>query len=62
MAKCHKKSGLAAWIEASIVLPDTVADSGPVNLWPIVRQALRQSRSHVTERPSLLAARRWMQN
>jgi phage terminase large subunit GpA-like protein len=32
--KTVKMSGLAAWIESNIRLPDTVAEPGPVHLWP----------------------------
>jgi len=37
MAKRKRKaSGLAAWIETNILLPDVVADPGPIRLSPYV--------------------------
>ena len=35
MARKHKATGLAAWIEANICLPQGLsAQPGPVHLWP----------------------------
>jgi hypothetical protein len=34
--------GISSWIERNIVLPETVADPGPVKLWPWQRERGRQ--------------------
>jgi hypothetical protein len=38
MSKKRAKTGLAAWIEANIVLPDVVAEPGPIKLAPYMRE------------------------
>ena len=61
MATSRKKTvllGLSAWIERNIRLPDTVAEPGPVHLWPWQREIADAIADPAIERVSLLKAAR----
>jgi phage terminase large subunit GpA-like protein len=58
MARRRIKGGLAAWIEANLRLPDTVAEPGPVKLWPWQREIADAISDPAYERVTMLKATR----
>jgi len=58
MRKSKRKAGLASWIEAHICLPDTVAEPGPVTLWPWQREIADCITDPAYERITMLKATR----